>query len=114
MLLPPVRSLRSAAEAIAAIAQTDAEMGETDDTVRQHVMDLMRLVGLSSRDDLLAIADQIKPAQQHGLITHEGDGLRARAIVLDLASVIEDGGATPADNGSHHPITAAGSSAAPR
>ena len=91
MLLPPVKSSRSAAEAIAAIAQTDAEMGETDEAVRQHVIDLVRVVGLSSREDMLAIADEIKPAeQQHTVVADEGDGLRARAIVLDLAAHIED------------------------
>ena len=88
MLLPVIP--RHAVEAIAAIAQTDAEMGGSDDAVRQLVMDLFERVGLSSRADMLAIADHIVTGPLDPALSGPGEGLHARDIVLDLAARLQD------------------------
>lgn len=95
-----------AIEGIAAIAYTDVEMGKTDDEVRSHVVGMFQLMGLSTQDDMLAIAEAIRCLPQPldesaekrerrrpieemlGLPSPEAQltaQLHARNLVLDLA-----------------------------
>lgn len=95
-----------AVQGIAAIAYTEVEMGLPDDEVRSHIVGMFQQLGLSTREDMLAIAEEIRrgpqpldePADERerrrpieemlGVTSPEAQltaQLHARALVLELA-----------------------------
>ena len=74
-----------AVQGIAAIATTEVEMGLSDDDVRSHVVGMFVQCGLSSREDMLAIAEEIRRAPQP--LDESAEARERRSHIEDMLGV---------------------------